>query len=150
MYTGLNHTHSLLRYVLLVILIWTVVNAIKKWKGQEAFSPLDNKLSLFALIFAHLQLVIGLILYAISPKVQIALAEMPQAMGETALRYWAVEHITSMIVGIAFVTIGRVKAKKKELDKDKHKQVAVWMGIGLIIILVSIPWPFRGLGTGWF
>ncbi|MEX2589001.1 MAG: hypothetical protein WD334_02275 [Chitinophagales bacterium] len=149
MFEGLLHSHSLLRYILLFALILTVVNAFIKWKGNKPFTAVDNKLSLYTLIFTHLQLVLGLVLYVISDKVQIALMEMPEAMGETALRYWAVEHITAMLIAVALITVGRVRSKKQETDAGKHKQVAIWMGIGLLIILLSIPWPFRGFGTGW-
>jgi len=149
MYEGLLYTHSLLRYILLLALVLAVVNAFMKWQGNKAFTPLDNKFSLYAFIFSHIQLVLGLALYFISPKVQIALVEMPEAMSSTLMRYWAVEHITAMIIGIALITVGRVRSKKQSTDLGKHKQVAIWMGIGLLIILASIPWPFRGFGNGW-
>lgn len=150
MYAGLLHAHSSLRYIILIVLIVAVVNAIMKWQSNKPFTAFDNKLSLYALIFSHIQLVIGLVLYFISPIVEGALSQMPEAMGETALRYWAVEHITAMIIGIALVTVGRVRSKKQATDLAKHKQIAIWMGLGLLVILASIPWPFRGFGNGWF
>lgn len=149
MYDILLYTHSLLRYLLLLALLLTVLNAYLKWNGNKPYTAIDNKLSLYTMIFTHMQLVLGLVLYIISDKVQIALMEMPEAMSETVLRYWAVEHITAMLIAVALITVGRVRSKKSNEDKAKHKQIAIWMGIGLMIILLSIPWPFRGLGTSW-
>lgn len=116
------------------------------------FIALDDKLSLFSLIAAHTQLLLGLGLYFISPFVKAAMqAGMGEAMKETVLRYWLVEHIFGMIVGITLITIGRVAARKATEDKVKFKKIAVFFTLGLIIILATIPWPFREvLGRGWF
>jgi magnesium-transporting ATPase (P-type) len=150
MYAGLLHAHSSLRYIILIVLIVAVVNAVMKWQSNKPITAFDNKLSLYALIFSHIQLVIGFVLYFISPIVESALSQMPETMGETQLRYWAVEHITAMIIGVALVTVGRVRSKKQATDLGKHKQIAIWMGLGLLVILASIPWPFRGFGNAWF
>jgi hypothetical protein len=46
--------------------------------------------------------------------------------------------------------MGYSKAKKKAEDSQKFKTTFWYYLIGLVLILVSIPWPFRGLGAGWF
>ena len=117
------------------------------------FSALDDKLSLFSLITAHVQLLLGLGLYFISPFVEAAMANgMGAAMKDSVSRFWAVEHIFGMIIGIALITIGRIGAKKATEDKAKFKKIAVFFTIGLVIILATIPWPFMpaGSGRGWF
>jgi hypothetical protein len=116
------------------------------------FTALDDKLSLFSLISAHIQLLLGLILYFISPFVKAAMEMgMGAAMKDTVMRFWLVEHIFGMVVGIALITVGRIAAKKATEDKTKFKKIAVYFGIGLLIILATIPWPFREvLGRGWF
>ena len=93
MYTGLLHTHNLLRYVIVVLLILAVVKSFIGWFGKKEYTAGDNKISLFLLITAHLQLVIGLVLYFISPIVEAGLANMAESMKNVELRFWTVEHI---------------------------------------------------------
>lgn len=150
MYQGLLHSHSLLRYILLIVLLLAVVNAFRKWQGNKPFSPMDNKLSLFALIFTHVQVLIGIVLYVISPLVKQGLSQMPETMSDTILRFWVVEHLVGMLIAAVLITIGRARSKRQTTDAGKNKQVAIWMGIGLILIIASIPWPFRELGKAWF
>lgn len=152
MYTGLLHFHSLLRWVLLLLLIVVVVKAWMGRSGGKTFSAGDKKLSLFTMITAHLQLVLGGLLYMVSPTVQSAIADMGAAMKNSVARFWAVEHLLTMIIAIALLTIGHIKAKKAATDQEKFKALSLWFTIGLILILASIPWPFRevGLGRGWF
>ncbi len=71
-------------------------------------------------------------------------------MESSVLRFYTVEHITMMILAIALITFGFSSAKRMEASLAKHKRVAITYGIGLLIMIASIPWPFRGLGAGWF
>ena len=80
MYTGLLHTHSLVRWLMLILLIMSVFRAYNGWKSRRTFTPGDKKLVLFTLIFSHVQLLIGFVLYMVSPIVQSALADMGSAM----------------------------------------------------------------------
>ena len=79
MYTGMMHLHSTLRYVLLILLIVTIYKAYTGYKQGRAFTAGDDKLSLYTMIAAHLQLLIGLYMYFASPTVQNALADMKTA-----------------------------------------------------------------------
>ncbi len=150
MYTGLVHLHSTLRYVVLIFLIISIVKAISGWRSNSAFTAGDNRWSLLTLISVHLQLVIGFILFFISPLIQRGLADMQNTMSNDILRFFTVEHTLMMLISIILITVGRVKAKKAEASLSKHKKTAIYFGIGLLLILLSIPWPFRDLGRGWF
>lgn len=145
-YSILQHAHSGLRWLVLLFLILAIVNAARKWNGVPAFSDKDKKLNLFALIFTHVQFILGLILYFISPKV-IFTAE---TMSNRVMRYFAVEHITTMLIAIALITIGYSRAKRHATDLKKFRATFWFYLIGLIVLLMGIPWPFMGLGTGWF
>lgn len=151
MYEILLRSHSGLRWFLLAVVIAAIFRAFTNMSSGK-FSPLDDKLSLFSLIFAHIQLLLGLGLYFISPLVKSAMEMgMGEAMKSTLMRFWLVEHIFGMVVGIALITIGRIAAKKAATDKAKFKKIAVYFTVGLIIILATIPWPFRGeVARGWF
>lgn len=152
MYIGLLHFHSLLRWVLLILMLAVIIKALRGRKGGLAFSDGDRKLSLFSLITAHLQLILGIALYGISPTVKSALADMGAAMKNSEQRFWAVEHISIMVIAIVAITIGYAKAKRAKQDEAKFKTLFTFFTLALLLILLSIPWPFRevGLGRGWF
>ena len=149
MLTGLLHVHSLLRYVLLILLLISIVKAYSGWGGKKSYSPGDRKLALFTVISAHLQLVIGLVLYFISPNVKVALANMSEAMKNPELRFWAVEHIAMMLIAIILITIGSARAKRAATDEGKHKQIAIFFLLALLVIFIAIPWPWKEIARGW-
>lgn len=146
MYQGLLHAHSGLRWIVIIAIIYAIIKTYSGWKSNRAFTASDRKAALFALIFTHLQLVIGLILYFISPKV----AFTEGFMADGLLRFYAVEHLVTMLIGIGIITAGFSTAKRKAEDMLKHKRIAIFYLIGFVVILLGIPWPFRGLGAGWF
>lgn len=146
MYEGLTHAHSGLRWIVLALLVWAMYRAFTGWKTQRDYEKSDRLSALFALIFTHLQLLIGLVLYFISPKVTFTSG----MMGDSVARFYAVEHISMMIIAIALITFAFSSAKRMSESIDKHKRIAIYYGIGLVIMLASIPWPFRELGAGWF
>lgn len=140
MYTGLLHFHSMMRWIFLVLAIVTLFQALNGWLGKKEFSKLTDKLSLFTFISAHIQLLLGLVLFFVSPIVEAGLENMGAAMKDAALRMWTVEHPTVMIIGIVLVSLARIKAKKLEDAIAKHKTLAIYLGIGLLAIISRIPW----------
>ena len=152
MYTGLLHSHSGLRWIVLILIITSIGKAIFGLASGGKFGALDNKLSLFSLIGCHIMLLIGLVLYGVSPITQSGMMNMGSAMKDPILRFWTVEHLSVMIVGIALITVGRVRLKKLDSDTAKHKNILIFFGLGLLLILSRIPWPFMAgfEGRGWF
>ena len=152
MYIGLLHFHSLVRWILLLLMVVSVVKAFGGQKSGIAYTDSDRKRTMFTMIFGHIQLVMGLVLYMVSPAVQAATADMGAAMKDPILRFWAVEHVMMMVIAIVLLTIGNIKSKKASTDAAKFKTVAIWYGIALVLVLVTIPWPLRavGAGRGWF
>ncbi len=136
MYTGLLHTHSGMRYIVLALLILTIAKAFTGWIKQSNFGKLDNRLAFLSMLFIHLQLLVGLVLYFVSPKVM--LTDMATAMKTPVIRYYTVEHLLLMLIVVALITIGRIASKKKVLDTQKHKTIAVYYGLSLAIILVTV------------
>lgn len=136
----LMHAHSGLRYVVLGLLIAAIFVAYSSWQSGKRG---DNKVYLFTLIATHTQLLIGLVLYFMSPKVNFDL------ISEKVFRFYSIEHIFMMVIAIVLITVGRVRSKKIE-GAAKHKTVLYFYSMAFIIIMAAIPWPFRNLGSGWF
>jgi NADH:ubiquinone oxidoreductase subunit 2 (subunit N) len=122
-----------------------MIKAFSGWFGKKEFTPGDKKIALFTLISTHLQLVIGAVLYFLSPYVQFS----GHVMSDNILRFYTVEHISMMLIAIALITVGYSTSKRAEDSETKFKKLAIWFTIGLIIILVAIPWPFRIPVAGW-
>lgn len=144
-YGILQHLHSGLRWLVLIALIVAIIASINQW-NKSSQDGTQLRWANIAVRLTHLQLLIGLILYFISPMVQFS----GNVMKNTVLRFYTVEHITLMVIAIILITIGYSKAKKKALTSKKAKTIFWYFLIGLILILISIPWPFReALGGGW-
>lgn len=143
MYTGLVHAHSGFRYLVLLLVAVAVIKATVGFFGKKEFTGVDNKLALWALIITHVQFLLGIVLYFISPIVKTALSDMGAAMKDATLRFWAVEHVTIMVLAVVAITLGRVLSKKASSDSAKHLRILVFYLVGLILLMVGIPWLAR-------
>ena len=133
MYTGLLHLHNTLRWVVLIALILSIY---KLFTNKDAL-----KTSKTLLMSAHASLLVGLYQYIAGPLglKMIQSAGMAATMKDEASRFWAMEHIFSMILAIVFITIGHVKYKKTQ----NVGPTRILYVIALILILLAMPWPFR-------
>jgi len=126
--------HSLVRYFVLILLLIVIVRSFTGWQGKKEFTGADNKFSLFLLITTHIQFLLGLILYFISPLVIFSGAAMKEAIA----RYWLVEHISIMLIVVVLITVGRSTSKRLADSTAKHKRLFVLNAIALVIILLAI------------
>lgn len=136
MYQILQPAHSIFAYIVLSILLLASINAISGVVSKRVFSTKDLRISLFTIILTHFQLLIGLILYFISPLGFDSAGNMKDA----ALRLTSIEHPLINIIAIALITIGWSKHKKEESNNGKFKKIAVFYTIGLVLILARLPW----------
>lgn len=133
--------HSYLAYVVLAVLFLAVSNAIMGWVGDKMFTmQKDLRLSLFALILAHLQLLVGLALFFISQNGLKAIQTLGMGGLNSASRLLAVEHPFINIIAIILITIGWSRHKKFMEGSKKFKSIAIFYGLGLVLILSRIPW----------
>ncbi len=136
MYFFLQKFHSGWAYLALILLVFAVVNAFFGLNAKRVFTSKDRKIALFALIATHIQLLVGLVLYFLSP---IGLAALSQ-MANATLRLTAVEHPFTNIVAVVLITIGWSKHKKATEDSKKFKGIRNFYALGLGLILLRIPW----------
>ena len=136
MYHFIQKFHSGWAYLALLLLVFAVVNSFMGMSSKRQFTAKDRKIALFGLIATHIQLVVGLILYFISPLGSAVFGQMKDA----ALRLTSLEHPLTNIIAIVLITIGWSKHKKGETNSAKFKSIAVFYGIGLTLILSRIPW----------
>lgn len=142
MYAVLLTLHSLVRWLVLINLLFAIIEAYRGWLKKRPFTKTDNTIRSVAVTTAHIQLVLGICLYAISPVVRYFLSYFKQAVHEREIRFFGMEHVTMMVIAIVLITIGSAKTKKQQTDQQKFKTMAIWFTIALVIIFLSIPWHF--------
>jgi hypothetical protein len=126
--------HSWFRYVVFVLVLIAIIQSLLGWFGRKPYTEVNRKINLFALISAHTQLLIGIVLYFLSPYVQFN----SDTMKNDLTRYFTVEHWFGMIIAIVLITIGHSKSKKIILPEGKHKTIAIFYIIAFLIIIGTI------------
>ena len=136
MYHYIQKFHSGWAYLALLVIAIAAINAFSGWFSKREFTAKDKRIALFGLIAAHLQLVIGFVLYFMSPKGLESLGQMEDA----ELRLTSLEHPLLNILAIVLITIGWSRHKKAVVSDLKFKSIFVFYLLGLILILARIPW----------
>ena len=151
MITSLTHIHSLLRWIILAMLLVSIIKAFSgKGRGKD-FKLTDGKFFMLTMMLIHIQILVGIALYTMSPLIESAMKSKEGIMGDTINRFWVVEHGLGMLIATILITIGYSKSKKIVNTTKRYSTVAWTYLIALVIIFTSIPWPFRNLGVGtWF
>jgi hypothetical protein len=153
LYNILLHIHSSGRWVVLLLLVIAIFNSLVA--GGRPFIKSDNRTGLLLTIAVDLMFLIGLALWYFGPKgyqlIQNA-GGMSAVMKDPVTRFFAVEHITAMLIALILIHIGKAQAKKSISDSAKHRRTVIYYLVALIVILLSIPWPFMqsGAGRGWY
>lgn len=141
MYTGFLHLHDTLRWILLLSLITTLVKYLIGWLGSQRWKKTDNLMGIVFTSLMDVQLLVGLVLYFfLSPITKLAISDFGAAMKNADLRFYAVEHLSMMLIAVVLVHIGRAKSKKAVGDVAKFRIATIFYGLALVVILAAIPW----------
>lgn len=140
----LKITHSFFRYLILLASFYAIYRAYLGKSKNLAFTPADKKAGFFLTLLVDLQLLMGLVLYVTSNLgyKSFGMNGASAVMKDSFLRFFAVEHITAMILAIVLIHVGNAKSKKGE-DQKRHQSAFWFYLIALVLMLASIPWPFR-------
>ncbi len=145
MYNGLLHLHNLGRWVLIILLLVAVVNSMMGMTNNKPYTKGDRKIALFTMITAHIMLLVGFYQWFAGPWGYQAIQNrgFGIVMKDSVARFWAIEHMAGMLIGIILITIAKGVARKPITDPTKHKRSFWLFFLALVIILISVPWPFR-------
>lgn len=138
MYSTIIQLHSWFAYAVLAVLLVATVNAVIGFLGKKKYTATDLRLSLYALIFSHIQLLVGVILYFTSPLFDAWKAG--GVMKDPYLRKLLLEHPLMIVIGVIFVTIGWSLHKKQPTGNRAFGKIAIFYLLGLICFLSRIPW----------
>ncbi len=148
--------HSILRWVVLFSVAGAGIAALKGYLRKEPIIVWERTLSIIAMVACHIQLVLGLGLYAMNFKTYDAITARGNQswMGDTVRRFWKFEHVGMMVLAIALVTIGRMVSKRAQTEPGKQLRISIFYLLALVVMLMMIPWPFTEIGKaqalGWF
>ena len=140
LYQYINSVHSLCAYIVLIVLFLSTINALAGFFTKKAFPVKDLRLSLFTLIFSHIQLLLGLLLYAVTPRLMAWQMGAKIVMKNSLFRQLLVEHPLMNIIAVTLITIGWVKHKKQTTNRGKFGKIAIFYTIALVCLLSMIPW----------
>jgi len=181
MYSLLLFLHSLFRWLVVFSLLYAILRArrgLRSYKrlqsqGEEGaigagrsagteqsaggpqagrvFTKTDDAIRHWTATISHIQLMLGCVLYFISPVIRLFYSSDRAAMARTAahreLTFFGVIHISLMLSAIVVITIGSALAKRRENSRDKFATMLKWFSIAGILILMAIPWPWSPLAS---
>jgi cell division protein FtsW (lipid II flippase) len=140
MYSLILLLHSWLRWAVLLAGFVVVARALAR--GGRPWTPTDERAGSWFVITLDLQLLLGALLYfALSPIMRLAFDDFGAAMRTSGIRFWAVEHLFGMVIGIALAHVGKSRIRKAATDARRHRLALIFFGLALLAVLVSIPWP---------
>jgi heme A synthase len=140
MYSVVLLAHSWIRWIALVAAVGTVLAALRIRVPADRAGA--DRWSLAAMAVLDLQMLLGLLLYlALSPFTAEAMKNMSAAMQNPQLRFWAVEHLTSMILAIVLAHVGRVVARRASTPSSIRVRLLMCFGLATILLIMGIPWP---------
>ena len=150
MYTVVLILHSWLRWAVLVSGLLAVVGLISS-RSKPDDMPKAEKWVSFFMMGLDTQLLLGLLLYLVlSPNTKAIFGDFGAAMRDGVARFWAVEHISLMLVAVVLVHVGRVLGSKAALQAAGRSRLLTCVVIAWLAILAATPWPGMRAGRPLF
>lgn len=147
MYAHLLTLHSLFRWLVLLSLLYTIVHSYIGYRKNRKFSKADNAIRHWTATIAHVQLILGILMYIYSPIVKHFWGNVGTEIANLDVSFYGLIHSLLMLTAIVVITIGSALAKRRSTDSDKFKTILVWFTVALLIIFIAIPWPFSPLSS---
>ena len=131
--------HNILRWAVLLTGLLALVQTARGLDGRTPFAKTRPLLLAFTANL-HLQLLLGLALFVVSPTVKAYMADMAGTMRDGSRRFFIAEHPTLMVAAVLLATIGGVVAKNAADDAARHRRALVFTVITMLVLLAGIPW----------
>ena len=136
--------HSYWRWIVLASLLTSALVGLLGFAARWPFAPVGRTVCKLAVVTVDAQLLLGWCLYASSPLVRAAWANIAGAMKQHELRFLSVEHPTTVLVAIAIAHVGAWRSGQAPIDRSAYLNMAGWFAASLAFVLIGIPWwrPF--------
>ncbi|MEI6813177.1 MAG: hypothetical protein WCL36_03265 [bacterium] len=132
--------HSLLRWAVILIMVTVTATMAFRYAKASAWTGTDRVAALIFTIVLDTELLVGLVLYGVSPITRGAMKDMATAMHEPSVRFFVAEHPTIMVLAVLFAHLGSVFAKKAPTDRLKFGRATAFFAVSTGLVLWGIPW----------
>ena len=132
-YNIIQHFHSGWAYLTLLMAIVFFLSVSFYALNKKIKDKTITKISFFTTLVFHVQMVVGIILYFVSPYAKWN----ENTMKDDTLRLYAMEHPLIMFTAVILITVANSKIKKSETIKTP---VAILALFALACVLSRIPW----------
>lgn len=147
MYQILIFCHSIVRWLVLASLLFAIFRSYKGHRAGAVFQPADDAMRHRTATIAHIQMMIGFILYFQSPLIKYFWQHFKELTGNREAVFFSLVHMLLMLTAVIVITIGSALAKRQVTDRLKFRIMFLWFSIALFIILLAVPWPFSPLAS---
>lgn len=142
MYQLILSLHSITRWLVLIGLIVAIYKSYSGWIKKSPFTKSDKAIRRVSASLLHLQFLLGIILYFVSPLTGYLMSHFGIAVKNPVIEFFGMSHTAGMFVSVVLVSIGTRRSQKAPTDTQMFSRMAIFYSIGLLIILIMIPWPF--------
>ncbi len=136
----LQNIHSYWAYIVLLMLVVAISNALLGNFMNKSFTIKDLRISLFALIVTHIQLLVGLILYFVSHRFSAWQEGFGTVMEDSNLRSYLVEYPVTNILAVVLITMGWSMHKRQAESGKKFLRIGLFYFLGAFLLLARMPW----------
>ena len=147
MYSTLIFLHSLTRWLVVISLTYAIYRGYVGFKFRKIFTKTDNAVRHWTATIAHIQLIIGILVYTQSPGISYFWKHTREALRNWDVTFYSLVHALIMLAAIVLLTIGSAKAKRMQTDQEKFKTMLLWFFVAFILIFIAVPWPFSPLSN---
>ena len=141
MYPFVLGLHNTLRWGVLLVAVYLLVLVVAGLSGRRAWTRRESVAASVYTGFMYLQLLVGLSLYiGVSPYMQAILDNFGAALKSAETRFFAVEHVTGMLLAVLFAHIGNLLHRQQATDAGRYRVAGLWFGLSLLCVLALIPW----------
>lgn len=143
--------HSWMRWTVVVLLGTVLVRTGGRSRRVGAWTRGDERAHVALVAAADTQFALGLFLYFVaSPITRAFWANPAQGMPVSALRFFGIEHVTTMLLGLGTLHVGRRVAKRTSDAAVRPRRAFAWTLAATLLLLAGIPWPFLRAGRPLF
>lgn len=134
MYEFLKGLHNLLRWVVVLGGVYALVVMVRGLATSARWTATEGLAARVFTYGMHSQLLIGLVLYAITPLIR---GGITVPLNERLL---LVEHAATMILAVVAAQLGTSLARRAKTDRAKFLRATVGYAVAMLFIVWATPW----------
>jgi hypothetical protein len=149
MFEIIKDIHNIVRWVVLLAGLWAVARA---WWGllvRREWRKWDRLAGMLFSSALDLQLLLGVILYMLSPLIRVAFEDIGAAMGAAGLVFFTLDHVIFTLLAVVVAHLGSISTKKAPTTRTRFARAALLFTLALVLLLLGIPWPWLEAGRPW-